>query len=484
MIGYVALYCRLSPRPDGSYEGVEAQERWGREYAAKTWPGRPIEVFADAGVSAAGDDLRPEFERFRKWLTDGKIAHVWAVEQYRIERNEVRWFRLAAELDAAGISELHTNRDGIVRVQDDVAGIKAVLGAGEVRRIKRRVNDMLAEKAALGLPGGGRRFGYRNTTNDDGVKTYEHDPVQAEALRWAAEKVLSGWALENIAAALRARGVTGTHGGALTGKGIRRVILSPISAGFRVYRDRIVGKGNWPPILDEDTWRECQVRLTENRSVTRSDGREYPIATARHVGSRAGRRYLLTGGITVCGVCGARMVASMKQLRNREPKPYYLCHPKYGGKSCVGILGVELEEHVRDRLFEELDKPEFLESVAADDHDERREALGKGLQDIERRRRELAALWGTPGELTDVEWKSARQALAVTEQKLRTELAELPPPAVHVDIAAVREAWPGMLLDEQREFVRLFVERVTIKRARPGLKAFDGERAVIDWRKR
>ena len=37
---YVALYLRLSPRPDGSYEGVDVQEWWGREYAAKTWPGR------------------------------------------------------------------------------------------------------------------------------------------------------------------------------------------------------------------------------------------------------------------------------------------------------------------------------------------------------------------------------------------------------------------------------------------------------------
>jgi len=51
---------------------------------------------------------------------------------------------VAARLDVAGITELHTNRDGVVPVRDEVAGIKAMLNAGEVRKLKRRVNDRLA----------------------------------------------------------------------------------------------------------------------------------------------------------------------------------------------------------------------------------------------------------------------------------------------------------------------------------------------------
>jgi hypothetical protein len=34
-------------------------------------------------------------------------------------------FEFAADLDAAGLTQVHTNRDGIVRVGDEVAGIKA-----------------------------------------------------------------------------------------------------------------------------------------------------------------------------------------------------------------------------------------------------------------------------------------------------------------------------------------------------------------------
>src|SRR5271170_5153085 len=129
----VGIYCRLSPRPDGSYEGVDLQERWGRDYAAATWPGVPVRLFADAGLSAAKDGvIRPDYEALRAAVANGEVRHLWTVEQSRLERREVPWFTLAAELEAAGITELHTNRDGIVRVVDVVAGIKAVLNAHEV----------------------------------------------------------------------------------------------------------------------------------------------------------------------------------------------------------------------------------------------------------------------------------------------------------------------------------------------------------------
>ena len=127
---HTALYLRLSPRPDGRSEGVDVQERQGREYSAMAWPGVPVVVYADRLLSAADEDVwRPEYEKLRQAVRDGQVAHIWCVEQSRLQRLEVGWFVLAAELVAAGIDEVHTNRDGIVRVADDIAGIKAVLAA-------------------------------------------------------------------------------------------------------------------------------------------------------------------------------------------------------------------------------------------------------------------------------------------------------------------------------------------------------------------
>lgn len=470
---------------------MDVQEDLGRKYAASVWPGVPVEVFRDKGISAAKDDFRPEFERLREWLAAGRVAHVWTVEQTRLERREVEWFRLAAELDAAGIGEVHTKRDGIVRVRDDVAGIKAVLAAGEIRKLKQRIKDRLAEKAANGEPVGTRAFGYRYGVikGDDGseIKTYVVVEEEAAAVRQAAEWVLAGWSLANIAAKLRERGLRGPHGGELRPQSVRKMVTMPTLAGHRVHQGRVVGRGNWEPILDEQTWQACRLKLAQPRRVVRKDGETYEV-TAAHRGNPTGRRYLLTGGLAVCGVCGAPLVASMKQLRGRDPKPYYLCNPNKrrpngepaGG--CIGIMGLETEGHVVDRLWTELDKPEFLDALASDDHAARRDEITAELDKLDRQRGDLAAMWATPGELTDTEWKSARNRIAENERRLRAELNELPPPRIGVDIAGARAAWPDMTLDEKREFIRMFITKVTVVRARPGTMGFDENRVRIEWR--
>lgn len=489
MTSYAALYCRLSPRPDGSYEGVDAQERWGRDYAAKTWPGVPVKVFADKGISAANGDERPEFERFREAVARGEVAHVWAVEQTRLERREVEWFRLAAEFDAAGIAELHTNRDGIVRVRDDVAGIKAVLAASEVRKLKRRVNDRLDTIAAEGRPAGSVVFGYRHAKDKDGGKTLAVIPEQAEAVRWAAEQVLSGWSLANIAAALRERGLRGAHGGTITPGGVRSMVTNPTVAGYRVHRGEIVGRGIWPAILDESTWQAVRAKLAAPRQVRRVDGGTYDVGAA-HNGNSTGRRYLLTGGTTVCGVCAAPLVGTLKQLRNSKgvrSVPYYGCHPKMTGpqgpgRGCVGIMGEALEAHVASELFDWLEGPDYAAALGTDDHVARRDELTTALGDVERDRVELAREWATPGALTMTEWRTARQALAERERTLHDQLNAVPPSVERVDPRTVRASWGRMTLDEQREHVAMFVMSVTVNRAaRRGGPGFDPDRVDVQF---
>lgn len=484
MTRYVAIYCRISQDKRGRAEGVKSQERWGRDYAASAWPDLPIEVFADNDLSAADPKVtRPEFERLRQWITDGLIAHIWAVEQYRFVRQEVEWFKVAAELDAAGITELHTNRDGIVRVQDEVAGIKAVLGAGEVRRLKQRINDRLAEVAASGAPAGGVRFGYRRAARDDGTKTFVIEPDEAEIIRECADKVLAGWGLSTLVNDLNARGIRGPRGGKIGPTQIGGWLTSPTVAGHRVYQGRIVGRGNWPPILDEDTWQAVRAKLSQPRRVKRADGNGTHEITAKFFGQSTGRKYLLTGGIGACGVCGAPLIGRPVRIRRAEPLAYLVCPgKKQGGHSCVGIAMDKAERHVLDRLFAELDKPEFLDAIGADDHARQRDEITAKLGALDGRRNELAETWAA-GDLTAAEWTTARRALAEREQQLRAELAAIPPPMTNVDITGAREAWPDMTLNEQREFLGLFIERVVVNRATTRSRWGPvGERVDIEWR--
>ena len=480
MTQHVALYCRISKDTRGRLEGVKAQERWGRDYAASAWPDLPVEVFADNHLTAADQDVeRPEFDRFREWLADGRVAHLWTVEQSRLQRTEVGWFTLAAELDTAGISEVHTNRDGIVRVHDEVAGIKAVLAAGEVRKLKRRVNDRLAEIAAEGRPHGGRTFGYRSAVDEDGGKTLAIDPDEAQEIRDAADKILAGWSLSNVAVDLTRRSVRGANGKPINYNTLRKMITNPTVAGQRVHRGRIVGPGVWDPILDASTWQAVRAKLSKPRAVSTSNGDTYEI-TANSYGhsTRSRRRYMLTGGMAVCWKCGAPLKAQRRKVKGRRLEALYFCPVGF----CVGIMADGLEDHVRDMLLNELDRPEFLEAITSDDHAERRDGIVRSLGEVEAHRNELAEMWATPDELTAAEWRTARRALAEQEQRLRADLASLPSLRIDVDIAHVREAWPEMTLDERREIVAMFIEQVTIKRAKPGTRAFDSGRVHIDWR--
>jgi DNA invertase Pin-like site-specific DNA recombinase len=518
---YIGIYCRLSPRPDGSYEGVELQEQWGRAYAAAQWPGISVRIFTDAGLSAFKDDVvRPAFNELRAAIARGEVLQLWCVEQSRLERREGPWFTLAAELEVAGLAELHTNRDGVVRVGDVVAGIKAVLNGAEVRKMKLRVNDTLDSRAEKGIPSGSRPYGYAPIGRRES-RTYVIVGEQAKMIRWAADRVLAGWSLTHVADELRAQGVHGPHRvkvrdelrrvllddgrwvdkhhpavhdhavtnpSTVTQQGVRGWLLNPSVAGLRVHRGVIVGPGNWEPILNRQTWEQVRALLTAPRVVKRSDGGEYPVRTS-HTGP-GGRKYVLTGGLIVCGVCSAPMVGTLKQLRNTRAirsVRYFVCHPKMGGKGCVGVMLEPVEAHVADELFAKLEaEPDFAAALASDQHAARRAELAGDLAQIQAEREDAAGQKAS-GEISDGEWQAMRKAFNRREDKAQRELREIPAPLVEaggLDWKTMRELWddPAAELDERRAFVRRHVLRVTVHRARRGAKSFEAARVLIEYR--
>lgn len=504
----VALYCRISYDKHGRAEGVEAQERWGRAYAARHWPNLPVEVFVDNDITAADVNVtRPAFERLRQWVRDGRVAHLWGVEQYRIVRQALEWFAFADELDAAGIHEVHTDRDGVILVHDDVAGIKAVLGAGEVRRLKRRLKDKYADEAARGLPPTCRTFGYRLVREKRGKRRYEQIPAEAEAIRWAAEAVLSGWSLESCAAEWRKRGLVGAHRvkvrdpetgevqldddgepvmqtTVVTGRTVRRALTNPTVAGMRVYDGEIVAEGVWEAIIPEETRQRILARLGSTREVRTAGGGLHPVdpATVSRKG-RTRRRYLLTGGVAVCDVCEAPLAATMRKFRTGSG-PYYRCDKGLGGKGCVGIAAEQFEKYVMRRLAAELRKPAFVERFAQDPSVEERAAITDQLGTMAGKRADLAAAWSSDG-LTMEEWQQARAGLDQREQALRARLAEIPPPPADFDprVLSDERVIDAMDLGERREWIDMFIKAVRVRKAKPPYQTIDFDaRVAIDWK--
>lgn len=455
-----ALYCRLSPRPDGAYEGVDRQEQWGRIYAARVWPGEPIKVFADSGISAANGDARPGYECLRDAIAAGEIAHLWCVEQSRLERQEIGWFVLAAELAEAGIDELHTDRDGIVRVGDDAAGIKAVLNAGEVRRLRRRVNDALDHIAAEGRPGGAHPFGYRNTRNERGEAVLEVVPDQAEVITWAAGRILAGWSLNAVAAELAARGVPTRHGGRWSHKNVRKMLVSPTVAGLRVHRGHVVGKGTWEPILDEVTHRQLVARLDNPKH-------------------RPGRHYLLSG-LAECGRCGAKLTGRLLHAPGKRTPTYWCAKPR-GGCGRLSIVAEPVEQYVVGEFLGALDTDAFASAMSEDEHEARRAELVAELEAVEAQHVKLAKEWAS-GDLPAAAWDQARRALDGRKARAQAELASVPAPAAAVDLDSLRSDWANMTIDERRTVLDLFIERIEVAPASPGARTVDLGRISITWK--
>lgn len=484
MTRHVALYLRISKT---SADSIADQEMQGREYAAATWPDLPAVLYSEDGFSGEKDDVvRPAYDKLRAAVARGEVAHLWCAEQSRLERNKVRWFRLADELVAGGIAELHSRREGVVRVEDEVTDIRAVLNSAEVRKLRRRVNDKLATNAARGNAPAALVFGYIRVG-----KSFEIVPEQAVEVRQAAERVLSGWSLTHIVDDLDERGVRGARGGKFAASSVKSMLTNPTVAGLRVYRAEIVGAGNWPAILDESTWRSVRAKLSKPRSVKLRDGGTYDVGEAVFTGG-TGRKYLLTSGLAVCGGCGTPLVGALKHRVARPgkpkpaPTPQLTCRRAKGGCARVTARIAPVDEYVLERMWARLNKPKFLENLAADDHAARRDEITRELSVLDARRIELAATWAKPGELTMGEWKAARDGFNEQEQALQRELSQMPAPTKDLpDIRRAREAWPDMTLDEQRAFVRMFVERVVVQpTGRQGGRVFNHRRVKIGWRKR
>jgi DNA invertase Pin-like site-specific DNA recombinase len=484
----IAVYVRISKDKQGRAENVATRVKHCERYAASHWPGVRVEVYCDNDLSAADPTVfRPEYDRMMRDIRLGKVAQVVSADQDRLTRQPAEWEELVVVLGSAGIVETHGYRDGITPVKGSklVGRVKAAVSAEYVESNKVKLLEKLDALAAQGRPTGTLPFGFKRGTDAEGRKTLEVEDRQAAAIRWAAESVLAGWSLSNIAGHLAAQGHIGAHGGKIRASTVRKMVTNASVAGLRVHRGEIVGKASWDPILDEATWRAVAAKLGGTRTVNRADGGTYVI---RNFGPRKARCYLLTGGIAVCGVCKHPLVGSNKwrpklnENGERDPLPYYMCHPKAGsgGKGCVGTAAEPLEAHVRDKLLVRVDDPTFLDQLTFDDHAEEREQIVRELAALDERRAELSRLWAL-GQRTSDEWGTAREIIDEQQAQLNLRLADIPAATEHtIDLSALPAAWPNMTLDERREALLFVRARVTLHPAATHGKALDN-RVTVDF---
>lgn len=303
-----------------------------------------------------------------------------------------------------------------------------------------------------------RPYGYAT----DRVTVVERE---ADALRQAADRILSGASLRSTVGWLNESGYRTSEGGQWQANTLRRVLLSPRVAGYAEQEGALI-EANWPAVLHRTDW-EKLVALFNDES-------------RRPAFSSQVRTYLLTGGLAVCGACSAILV-SRPTKRGRG----YICRsgPPTNGCGTIRVQAEALEEFVSDRVLARLALPDyraFLLSWGA----EKAASAAETVRSSEQRIKDLA--WDySDGKVPRAAYTAATRALQTRiadarEEGRRADNVYLVAPLTSPK--ALVEWWNSASLDQRRTVAGLVLREVQVRPAPiRGAKVFQPERVHIVW---
>jgi site-specific DNA recombinase len=290
-------------------------------------------------------------------------------------------------------------------------------------------------RATNGLPPGGPRpYGYDRV---DGSLILRPDEVSV--IQSIAQALLDG---NSMASQLREFQPMGTCGTPMTQVGLRKMLMSPTVAGLRKHGGEFY-EGNWPAILDRETWDTLAVMFADpSRRTNYSDGKP---------------AHLLTG-ILRCSDCQTNLVRKL--------------HPRGLRYLCMGC-GRSISMAVADEAVEAF----LLSSIDANAW-RNLSTQGKGYDPavIEAMEEEMGILdeMRKLGELDIHEWREQRNAIrdrisaATNEEPLR-----LP------EIADLQSGWAGLTLQDKRMVITSLLDSIILTRG-DGNPTHSRERIQID----
>lgn len=437
-----AIYVRISDDREGRALGVDRQEADCRALAARLGY-EIVEVYRDNDISASTRTrkLRPDYRRMLADAAARSFEVILAATQGRITRKPREHEDLIELAETAGTRfeydksprfDLNT-ADGRM-----MARIVAAADAGEAERIAERVIRKKLETAAAGQWSGGRRpYGFE----PDGVTIRS---AEAKIVAELTDALLNGASLRGLCADLNSRKAPSPTGKPWDPSKLRAVLKRPRNAGLREHQGQIVGKAQWPAIVDETRWRAvCSILANPERRTSPGPA----------------PRWLLSG-IAVCGVCGATMRACSPGSR--------ATHTAYGcerGK-CVVRAATEVDAYVSAVAVERLKRPDAIDLLrpAAPEVDVVR--LNAEASALRQQLDDLADDLGLDPRTLGRRTAKVNERLAEVEQALADAGRGSAFSGV-VDTADPGAAWERLDLDRKRAIIDLLMT-VVVNPARKG----------------
>ncbi|MBO0813619.1 MAG: recombinase family protein [Actinobacteria bacterium] len=340
MTEIAGIYCRLSLARFGDTTKVDDQERICRDLAAERGWYVPDEyVWKDNNKSAWRIGVRREgWEAMLAAVEAGQLRNLVTYHGDRMVRQPYDLEMLIRLVRGQGVTITSPTGTRHLDVAEDVAilGILANMARLESENISRRKKAGFERMRLQGIPPvpggqGHRAFGYQA----DGQTLH---PVEAEALRSAARRLLNGETLAAICRDLTAAGIRSTTGHPLNYSTLRRILLRPRTAGFLSDGSR----GRWEPALDP--------------AVQRNLAALFATVPPREP---SGAKYLLSG-IAVCSEC-ERPVQITYAGSSGHPVPGYGCVTP--GCRRTRRNAAALDNYITGRIVGYLNSPAVTERM-------------------------------------------------------------------------------------------------------------------------
>lgn len=466
-------YIRVSKDPRLEKLSPEVQRRMIREAcAARRW--ELVSIAEDIDVPSAKMEAAGTWADLATKLRPGDVVVTW--EFTRIGRN--------LRQTLGRIDKLHEQGVELVSLEGDLdtttaAGklqyqVLLVLAEFERNRMSERLQHTHAQIAREGRwkGGGTPPLGYSYTP---GAKVLEVVPEEAAAVREIYRLRDAGQSVNSIIREMDRRGVRGKQGGRLGYSAIAQTLRNPTYIGKRVHRGE-VHQGRQEPIIEEGLWERVQAR--------------------RRQGTSRQSRYLASG-LLACGVCGSPMIHQTSSVGGRH-RGYYVCNRarQFRDTPMITITDHLAHSWLTEALFAKLDdgKIRQLKDRVRKKAPKTKDRIAKVEAQIARVDASLERLVSDYYEVErpllapeqfrkkNAEFLAKRAGLEGERRKLEDE-ARLDNVVSLSERRAreIRETWEGMSLDEQREVLRLFVERVTVM-PREGPKKYQPARVRVVWR--
>lgn len=219
-------------------------------------------------------------------------------------------------------------------------GFQVLAAAAEFERnliIERTTAGLRTKIEAGQLVKGWRLYGFA----DDGVT---HIPDEVIIIQEVTRRILAGESVHGVVDDLNGRDIPTTTGGSWRRYGLRELLRNPRLAGLHSYKGKVLGPGNWEPIITLEEHEALLARL--------------PRFTGRGVGGGAPVRYAYSGILT-CDVCKVGKITGNAQSANIAG---YAC----GNPKChkTKIRAHLLERDLNIATVRKLLDPAFVERVA------------------------------------------------------------------------------------------------------------------------